>query len=418
MRVLIISATFPPVKSGGANYAFHFAQNLAARGADVHVLTSRIEGVPEGPGVRVHPLMRDWSWREAAKLLRLARRLRPDVVNLHFHGLLYHNHPMMTVALTPLRRMLPRARVVTLVEYPVGIELDLSGRAARAAYRAAAHAVGPAGLDRSYGTILRDSDAVILLSDSHLAPLEAHAAGVAAKCVTIPPPPLLKIAPEAGGDTRRRGRAKLGVSDDEFLLIYFGFLYPNKGLETLLRALAALASRGRAARLVVVGGGNEVLLKEAGRPRYADELRELARELGVAERVTWTGYLPLETDEASVYYRSADACVLPFDAGVHLNNSTFSAAATHGLPVVTTRPAKLEPDFRDGENVLLCPPKEPEALADAVAAVMSDEGLRRRLGRGAAELARARLSWERVMDDTLELFEGRGPAAAARGGAV
>ena len=56
-------------------------------------------------------------------------------------------------------------------------------------------------------------------------------------------------------------------------------------------------------------------------------------------------------------------------------------------------------------------------MADALEAVMSDEGLRRRLGRGAAELARARLSWERVMDDTLELFEGRGPAVAG-GGAV
>jgi glycosyltransferase involved in cell wall biosynthesis len=412
MRVLIISATFPPVKSGGANYAFHLSQHLAARGADVHVLTSRIEGVPAEPGVTVYPLMRDWSWRETAKLLRLARRLRPDVVNLHFHGLLYHNHPMITFALTPLKRLLARARVVTLIEYPVGIELDLSGRAARAFYRAAAHAVGVEGIDRSYGTILRDSDAVILLSDSHLAPLAAHAAGVAAKCVTIPPPPLLKIAPEAGGATRRRGRASLGVADAEFLLIYFGFIYPNKGLETLLAALAALAARGRAARLLIVGGSNEVLLKEAGRPLYAEELRELAGRLGVADSVTWTGYLPLETDEASVYFRSADVCVLPFDAGVHLNNSTFSVAATHGLPVVTTRPASLEPVFREGENVLLCPPKEPEALADAIEAVISDEGLRRRLGRGASELARERLSWERVMDETLELFEGRGPSAA------
>lgn len=418
MRVLIISATYPPVKSGGANYAFHLAQHLAARGADVHVLTSRIEGAPEEPGVKVYPLMRDWSWREAAKLLRLARGLRPDVVNLHFHGLLYNNHPMITFALTPLRRVLARARVVTLIEYPVGIELDLGGRAARAMYRAAAHAVGVGGLDRSYGTILRDSDAVILLSDSHLAPLEAHAAGVAAKCVTIPPPPLLKVAPEAGGATRRRGRASLGVADGEFLLIYFGFIYPNKGLETLLAALAALKARGRAARLVVVGGSNEVLLKEAGRPGYADELRGLATRLGVSDAVTWTGYLPLETDEASAYFRSADACVLPFDAGVHLNNSTFSVAATHGLPVVTTRPAALETVFRDGENVLLCPPKEPEAMADALEAVMSDEGLRQRLGRGAAELARERLSWEHVMDETLRVFEGRGPAAAAGGGAA
>ncbi len=412
MRVLIISATFPPVKSGGANYAFHFSQHLKARGAEVHVLTSRVEGVQAPEGVSVHPLMRDWSWRELPKLLRLARRLRPDVVNLHFHGLIYGNHPMITFALTALKRLVPGARAVTLIEWPTGIELDLSRRAASVAYRAAAHAFGPRELDRGYGTILRDSDGVILLSDSHLAPLEAHSAGVAAKCVMIPPPPLLKIAPEAGGATRRRGRDSLGVADGEFLLIYFGFIYPNKGLETLLAAVAALAAHGRAARLLVVGGTNEVLLKEAGRPLYAEELRELAGRLGVAERVTWMGYLPLETDDASVYFRSADACVLPFDAGIHLNNSTFSVAATHGVPIVTTRPEVLDPGIRDGENVLLCPPREPEALAAAVETLMDDEGLRRRLGRGALELARARLSWERVMDQTLEIFEGRGPSPA------
>lgn len=416
MRILIISATFPPVKSGGANYAFHFAQHLAARGADVHVLTSRIEGVQAPEGVRVYPLMRDWSWRELPKLLWLARRLRPDVVNLHFHGLIYNNHPMITFALTPLKRLLPRARAVTLIEYPVGIELDLGGRAARSVYRVAAHAFGTRELDQSYGTILRDSDGVILLSDSHLTPLEGHSAGVAAKCVLIPPPPLLKIAPEAGGATRRRGRESLGVADGEFLLIYFGFIYPNKGLETLLGALASLVSRGRAARLLVMGGSNEVLLKKAGRPLYAEELRGLADELGLAGRVTWTGYLPLETEDASVYFRSADACVLPFDAGVHLNNSTFSVAATHGVPIVTTRPEVLDPGIRDGENVLLCPPREPEALAAAVETLMDEEGLRHRLGRGALALARARLSWERVMDQTLEIFEGRGPSPA--GGAA
>jgi glycosyltransferase involved in cell wall biosynthesis len=108
--------------------------------------------------------------------------------------------------------------------------------------------------------------------------------------------------------------------------------------------------------------------------------------------------------------------VLPFELGIYLNNSSFSVAATHGVPIVTTRPEALDPGIRDGENVLLCPPREPEALAAAVESLMDDEGLRRGLGRGAAELARARLSWERVMNDTLELFEGRGPAAAAAGG--
>ena len=397
------------MKSGGAHYAFHFAQNLAARGAEVHVLTSRIAGVELPEGVRVHPLMRDWSWRELPKLLRFARRLRPDVINLHFHGLIYNNNPMITFALPPLKWMLRGTRVVTLIEYPIGIQLELTYSPASFLYRAAWRIFGTR--DPEYGTILRDSDAVILLSDSHVRMVEGRYRLGAAKLTVIPPPPLIKLAPE-GLEPRRRGRTALGVTDNEFVLMYFGYLYPQKGLETLLNALHLVALRRSGVRLVVVGGSNEVILKEIGRPHYANELREMTRRLGIEDAVIWTGYCGNDTDEVSVYFRSADACVLPFEAGVYLNNSTFTVAAIHGMPIVTTRPDVLDRGITDGENVILCPPREPEALAAAIESVVDDETLRVKLSRGALQLARQRLTWDKAMEQTLEIFEGRGPATA------
>jgi polysaccharide biosynthesis protein PslF len=406
MKVLVISATFPPIKSGGANYAFYFCQHLARRGSEVHVLTSQIKNVLTDTGLRVHPLMRDWSWGELPKLLRLMRDVRPDIVNLHFHGLLYHNHPMITFALTAAKRLLRGVRAVTLIEYPEGISLNLEGGLAKLTYRAAAHLAGVKGLSQSYGSLLRDSDRLILLSGSHSRELSRHLPGVAEKCVVIPPPPLLRMSAEADGTTRRRGRETLSVTEDQFLIIYFGYIYPRKGIETLLEALGEISKRRRNVRLVIVGGSNEVLLKAADRPRYAEELRELAGKLGVSDVVFWTGHCPDDTDHISVYFRSADACVLPFEAGVYLNNSTFSAAAAHGLPIITTAPETLDPGFVDGENVYLCPPKDPEAIAAAVELLMDDAGLRTRLGAGALRLARSHLSWDRVMERTLRVFEG------------
>jgi glycosyltransferase involved in cell wall biosynthesis len=194
------------------------------------------------------------------------------------------------------------------------------------------------------------------------------------------------------------------VPADAFLLAYFGYLYPNKGVETLLRAFAAVAARRPAVRLAVVGGTNEVVLKTAGRPRYAEDLRDMARDLGVADRVAWTGYVPGDTDDLSRYLRAADAAVLPYDAGAFLNNSSLAAATAHGLPTVTTRGEVLEKPLVEGENVLLCPPKDPAAVVAAVEALLDSPELRERLRRGALGLAREWFSWDRLLERTLEAF--------------
>src|SRR5262249_51996243 len=151
-------------------------------------------------------------------------------------------------------------------------------------------------------------------------------------------------------------------------IAYFGYLYPGKGIETLFQAVSPLGSRSF--RLVLIGGANEVVLKEMKRPDYVAELKELAGRLGISDKVSWSGYYPTESDRASLYLRGADACALPFDAGVYLNNSSFAAAAAHGLPIVTTRGEIVEAPFRDRENVLLTPPKDPQALSAAIERLM------------------------------------------------
>ena len=92
-----------------------------------------------------------------------------------------------------------------------------------------------------------------------------------------------------------------------------------------------------------------------------------------------------------------------------MNNSSFSSAAAHGLPIVTTRDSALEPQFVHGENVFLCPPESPEALADAIRDLMDDAALRGKLGEGSLRLARDWYSWETAMDKTLALFRAPCP---------
>ena len=406
MRVLVISATFPPTKSGGADYAFHFCEHLAESGMEVHVVTSCIENVKLDPSMNVYPAMPNWSWLGLPRLLRLARRIKPDVINLHFTGLIYGNHPMITFALSFLKRRHPRARVVTLIEYPTPVNIDHLSRVSMFVYRVAARWIGTKDIDQGYGSILRDSDRVIVLSGAHSSSLGKHLAGVESKCVLIPPPPLFRTSAEPDDVARKRGRARLGVAPTEFLLMYYGYVYPQKGIETLLAAFRLVTSRIDKVRLAIVGGGNEVILKNAGRPQYVEELEEMTAQMGISDRVVWTGYCP--NNEAPDYFNGADSCVLPFNIGVYLNNSSFSAAAAHGLPIITTKGEIVEPVFKHEDNVMLCPPEDPEALASAILAVVTNPELQKRLREGARRLSGEWLSWDRAMERTIEAFTGEG----------
>ncbi len=403
MKILVLSASYPPMTTGGADYAMHFCRQLAERGHEVRIVTSEADNITQDPGLTVLPIMKDWSWRELGKLLRVAREFKPDVINLHFLGAIYHDHPMITLAPAILKKKLPGVRFITLIEYPSAIDTKWSWptRVARAAI---ARWVGRDDLPFNYGAILRDSDKVIVLSGTHATTLEKVLPRVRERCVLIPPPPLLKMAVSQNGEARHHGRELLGVSDDDLLLTFFGFLFPGKGIETLLAAFQEVSPDYPNLKLVLAGGSGKGLKAKWHRDDYGDTLKALAAKLGVAERVIWTGYTPSSSDVLSYCLHASDVGVLPFDCGVFLNNSSFAASAAHGLPTITTRGEVLEDPFVHGENVYICPPKDPKALADAIRALIDDAALRDKLRAGAKAMARELFSWDTATDRVEESF--------------
>src|SRR5207253_4470800 len=98
---------------------------------------------------------------------------------------------------------------------------------------------------------------------------------------------------------------------------------------------------------------------------------------------------------------SADLCVLPFDRGVQLNNSSFAAAAAHGLPIITTQGTMVEQPFVHQENVFLCPPRSPEVMATAIGTIMGNPDLRQRLCVGALQLVQEWFSWDKAIERTI-----------------
>jgi glycosyltransferase involved in cell wall biosynthesis len=363
------------------------------------VLTTRGADGAGPAGVTVHPIMRRWSWSELPRLRRFARGLAPDAVLLMYIGWTYNYEFMITFAPTFLKSVLPGVPFVTRFENFMGAEPARTGLAARLLRKAMAIRHGRRSVNYGFGTLLRDSDGIIVLADRHRRMVRDNfPAGVERPIDLIPPAPNMRLAADADGAARRRGRERLGLEADDPVVAYIGYIHAGKGLETLLGAFRRV-SQERPCWLVMIGGA---IAAESGNPEsYLEELTGLAARLGVAERVRWTGAYAWDGEDASLYLRAADVCVLPFKKGINLNSSSTASVMAHGMPVVTTRGAVLEDPFVHGDNVFLCPPDSEDALAEAMTAVLEDTGLQQRLRAGARRLA-ARFSWDATVERTLQ----------------
>jgi glycogen synthase len=146
-------------------------------------------------------------------------------------------------------------------------------------------------------------------------------------------------------------------------LLCLGRIDPRKGVDTAVRALAELPGE---ATLAVVGGGDA---------QHLDELRNLASELGLEDRVS---FRRVSRSELSLTYAKADALVFPVRWEEPWGLVPLEAMAV-GCPVIATGTGGSSEYLRDGENCLLFERDRPDALAGAARRLARDETLRIRL---------------------------------------
>lgn len=403
MKVLVISAAYPPMHAGEATNTYHLCQQFVERGVEVHVLTSAGNAGTSDARILVHPLIQRWDWSEMIRVRSFLKDCAPDAVFLMYLGLMYKFHPMVTFLPALCKRLFPNVPFVTRYESAfVGADPSRTGLISRAFRKLMVRWAGNKDVAYSSGTLLRDSDAVIALSERHRAMLIEEWSPVSEKIELIPPPPNLRIASNVAGVARERGRRQLGLTHGEFVVTFLGYLYPIKGVETLLRAFKILSTQRSNARLLFIGG--KIALDVEGAGSYLDDMQALARELKIDGVTTWTGAFKSEEEEASLYLHASDVCVLPFLEGVQLNNSSFASMASHGLPIIVTRGPLTDKAVVHRENVLACEPNDCQAVANLLLEVMDSPDLREHLRLGAQKLADEWFSWNTATEKTLALL--------------
>lgn len=418
MKVLVVSV-YPPDPAPEANHALHISEQLSTLGHSVHVLCAKGGMAPQVPGIAVHSIARDWSWSDLPRIISCLRECRPDVVLLIYIGWVFNHHPMITFLPTICKAMRPQIPCVTQFEI-IDSELPRRSIMTRMMRKAMTLWADRKELDWLFGSLLRDSAHTIVLSSPHRDRLAQHHADVREKTVIIPPPPLIRLCQDSPQETRKRIRHRIGATDNDFVLIYWGYIYPGKGVETLLRAFRLVSRKDSSVRLVLVGGKLEITDRPQHCGDYFEKVRQLPEELGIAERVLWTGGFRWDEDTGSQYLHAGDACVLPFDYGVTLNNSSLAAACAHGLPVISTELSKGQDEgLEHGRNIYLCPPRDIATLAEAISLIREDGCLRERLRAGARDLVRKWYRWETathrligVLDSAVSNHRGFQPRVA------
>lgn len=179
-------------------------------------------------------------------------------------------------------------------------------------------------------------------------------------------------------------RAVFATPTDAPLLLALGRLHEKKGLDVLLHALTREAS----SYLWIAGEGPE-----------RDKLTRLTAELGLENRVRFLGWRA----DRSALYRTADICVFP--TTLEGLGSVVLEAWAHGCPLISAAasgPAEL---IHDGEDALLVPPENADALAEAIAALLRAPERAKRLAAAGMERYKAEFTEEVCVARYIETIE-------------
>ncbi|MHC9291497.1 glycosyltransferase [Mycobacterium sp. LTG2003] len=188
-----------------------------------------------------------------------------------------------------------------------------------------------------------------------------------------------------------------------YRIVSVGRFVPRKGFDLAVRALPGIPN----AELVIVGGPPQA---ELDKDPEATRLRQLARDLGVADRVKLCG--SVARGDMPAVLRSADvvACTPWYEP---FGIVPLEAMAC-GIPVVASAVGGMLDTVVHDVTGRLVPPKRPDLLADAVAGLLRDEFLRKSLGAAGRDRARSRYSWDRIATDTLRVYDRVGPSGYLR----
>ncbi len=267
-------------------------------------------------------------------------------------------------------------------------------------------------------TILRDPDAkqrevmdeIIQLSEFVVTMTERGARmleeehRVQSKKICVVPhgiPCIDRVDPEAS-------RRELGF-EGRRVLFTFGLLGPDKGIESVIRALPRVVEAHPEVLYVVLGATHPHIVKQHGQA-YRESLAALARECGVEDHVRFENRFAT-LDELTQYLHAADIYITPYLKREQITSGTLAYAFGCGKAVISTPYWHAEELLADGRGILV-PFRDSDAISREILGLLDDPARLRRMQARAFEEGKA-TQWDQIGHRYAALFEAAKAAARA-----
>jgi len=371
MKIALVIDHLDPRRGGAEQWTFQHAEGLLARGHEVHVVTQGVNGPAAQLDIVPHLLGPIRSvLRRAAAADAVLQRLKVDMV--HDIGLGWHSHVLQSEDGSRLAQWEQKLLLLPSWQRPwKRAMLRVLPR-----YRDFRHLMA-----RQFG----DPERIVIAVSRMCARDYQHYHDVPAERIRLVyhGTDNQRFSPAHRNLWREEVRDRLGVCEDEVMLLFVGHDYQRKGLVTAVRAVNRLAAEGAPVRLVVVGGKTRRSLPAIDSPPGA---------------VINVGAI----DDPVPYYAAADVFVLPtyYDPC----SLSVSEAAASGLPSVTTRfngAAELLTEGVDGS--VISDPADDAELAGALRPLL-DQSVRQRMGAAARKLA-LKHTLDRNCDQIVSIYQ-------------
>jgi glycosyltransferase involved in cell wall biosynthesis len=297
MRVLLIAGSYPPEQCGVGDYTCKLAEALAMQPQFyVGVLTTiKSERVATNK-VNLIELDQSWRFSEIPKIISAIRKWSPDIIHIQYpsQGFLFRRMP----SLLPIVCRLAGFKVIETWHEPHSL---------RGIFHFLMQVVGASGLIFVFQSYFQKLPKVLSILIARLP-----------KKVI----PIGSNLPTSSLNVKDRMNVRFRyLGGKERLVVFFGFVYPNKGIELIFDIANPTTDT-----LFIVGGIKDEI--------YAKELFKLAKIKGWEENVQFSGFI--SNEQAADILFAADAVVLPLLNGSRDNNGSILAALAQGTLVIST----------------------------------------------------------------------------------